>query len=188
MRLQFRDGNAADIFVIPLCIYGWTENGPPLRCAAIAASAALSLVVGFQRRTVIKTSLVTPFGVNSSPRCKTTLVHRQRADSAHLRRIFPDVTQFIPRDRPTGDITIHHRLISSIAEFDDDVSDGWCETTVANQGREKIPRFDLPVPRAIADRHQWMLFEGTHDQIDRRPPGQVSGLFRVRARRAGRNP
>ena len=85
-----------------------------------------------------------------------------RADVLRLRRIVPDVVQFLVRDGFTADVTIHRRLKTHVAVLDDDVVDERAHSAVANNGEFK--GLDFYVAVRVRERDDGMRLQCVDDE------------------------
>ena len=91
------------------------------------------------------------------------------------------MAQVISRDWRARDVTVHHLLITCVAELNDDVPDNAGKTAVADQRAEEVAGLKLPVTGTLTEGNERVNLKRVQDQIDRRLLAQVSAWHSPRS-------
>ena len=116
-------------------------------------------------------------GIQGADRFEHLLIHRRRPNTRDYRRVFPNPLELIMCDTFTGHIAVGNVLITSIAEFDDDVVDGIGELGVAQQLGEELSRTTSRVAR-LAERNERISLERVEKVVRRWRQSKLAEIIR----------
>lgn len=114
-------------------------------------------------------------GVHRTHRPEELLVNRTVEEGIRIRRVLPHLSQNRVRHVVAANEAVHDRLISRVAELDDDVVyDGW-KTGMSNERKPKGVSLLVTV-QPLAERNDLVGLEGVEDpghRIDRHCAGRA---------------